>query len=161
MCGYAIYLGVMYVKTGDPWLGMKVQKSFATAPSILRLFDPITFARELFHVRKLHAFSGSLLERLSFFAYLAALVAMARRKPNTGTDRALFGLSVAFGVIPAVATVLMSFTRYVSVIFPVFTTLADALAPRSRRGLLVVVSTVLLVLQLVLLYRHVTYRWAG
>jgi hypothetical protein len=159
--GFATYLLVVYAQSGDPWLGMKVQKSFATAPSIVRLFDPVTFARELFHVRKLHAFAGSLLERLSFFAYLAVLVAMARRKPKSGSDRALFGLSVAFGVIPAVTTVLMSFTRYLSVIFPVFVTLAEALAPRSRRWALAAVGTGFLALQLVLLYRHVTFRWAG
>ena len=77
------------------------------------------------------------------------------------SDLALFGLSIAFGVIPAIATVLMSFTRYLSVIFPVFVTLADALAPKSWRWALAAVGTCLLALQLVLLYRHVTFRWAG
>jgi hypothetical protein len=161
IAGFGAYLLIVYAQSGDPFLGMNVQKSFATAPSILRLFDPITFARELFHVRKLHAFSGSLLERLSFLAYVVALVAMARRRPKAGPDRALFGLSVAFGSIPAIATVLMSFTRYLSVIFPVFVTLAEALAPKSRRWALAAVGTCLLALQLVLLYRHVTFRWAG
>jgi len=161
LAGWASYFAIVYFQTGDPWLGFSVQKNFATAPSIARLFDPLTFARELFHVRRLHAFSGSLLERLAFAAYLVALgvsFARARRQPET---RPWFALTASFGLIPAVATVLMSFTRYLSVIFPVFVVLAEVLAPKSRRFALIAVSVALFALQLTLLYRHVTFRWAG
>lgn len=159
--GWAAYFVIVGVQTGNPWLGLVVQKNFATAPSIARLFDPLAFARELFHVRRLHAFSGSLLERISLAAYLAALPALFARARRDPQSRPWFVLSLSFGLVPAIATVLMSFTRYVSVVFPVFVVLAEALAPKSRRLALAAVSLGLLALQLTLLYRHVTFRWAG
>jgi hypothetical protein len=161
IAGWAGYFAILYGQTGDPWLGFAVQKNFTTAPAIARLFDPVTFARELFQVRRWHSFSGSLLERLSFAAYLAGLGALFIRARRQPAARPWFVLSAALGLVPAILTVLMSFTRYLSVIFPLFVVSAELLAPKSRRIALVAVTLTLLVLQVVLLYRHVTFRWAG
>jgi hypothetical protein len=43
----------------------------------------------------------------------------------------------------------------------VFLMLGEALAPKSRRALLAIVCVAMLALQLWLLHRHVTYRWAA
>jgi hypothetical protein len=140
-------------------LGFSVQKRFVTAPSIARLFDPLGFVREFLQVQGLHTTKGSLLERVWFVGYVSGLWALSRRARTRDAD--WLAVSAPFGLIPAISTQLMSFTRYLSVIFPWWCVVAEALAPRARRVVLFGVLGTLAGTQLWLLFRHVTFRWAG
>jgi hypothetical protein len=159
LVGWALYFAVLYFQTGDPLLGFSIQKQFVAAPAMQRLLDPLGFLQALLDVRRLHGFSGSLLDRLAFVGFALGAIALFRRARTR--DRDFFALALLLGAVPAVTTVLMSFVRYLSVIFPVFLPLGEALAPKSRRALLAIATVVLLALQLWLLHRHVTYRWAA
>lgn len=159
LVGWALYFAAVYLQTGDPLLGFSIQKQFVAAPATQRLLEPIAFLQALLDVRRLHGVSGSLLDRMAFVGFVLAAIALFRRARSR--DRDFFVLTLLLGLVPAVTTVFMSFVRYLSVIFPVFLTLAEALAPKSRRVLLMLVCVAMLALQLWLLYRHVTYRWAA
>jgi hypothetical protein len=159
LLGWAAYFACVYWQTGDPWLGFTVQKRFVTAPSIARLFDPLGFVREFLQVQGLHTTKGSLLERVWFVGYVSGLWALSRRARTRDAD--WLAVSAPFGLIPAISTQLMSFTRYLSVIFPWWCVVAEALAPRARCVVLFGVLGTLAGTQLWLLFRHVTFRWAG
>jgi len=158
LVGWALYFAVVYLQTGDPLLGFSIQKQFVAAPATQRLLEPVAFVQALFEVRQLHGFAGSLLDRMAFVGFVLGAITLLRARSR---DRDFFAIALLLGVVPAVTTVFMSFIRYLSVIFPVFLALAEALAPKSRRALLAIVCLAMLALQLWLLYRHVTYRWAA
>jgi hypothetical protein len=63
--------------------------------------------------------------------------------------------------VPAVTVQLASYLRYFSLAFPAFAATARVLDTPARRPWLVVLSAACLVLQALLLLRHINYRWAG
>lgn len=157
LAGYAGYFAIMYAQTGDASLGFSIQKKFITAPAVSRLLDPLSFLRALVGVTGLHNIKGSLLDRAGFVACIAGTL-MLVKKPE---DRPMMAMSALLGIIPAVTVSFASFTRYLSVIFPVWLAFASALAPKPRRGLLFALCAAMLALQLWLLLRHGHHRWAG
>ena len=101
---------------------------------------------------------GSALDRLVFLWFVVAVVLMARNRPRS-LDTLAYTLLV--GLVPAVTVQLMCYLRYFSLAFPAFEATCRALDTPSRRPWLVVLGGVCLVLQALLLLRHVNYRWAG
>ena len=158
LVGWAAYFGLLSVQTGDPGLGFAIQRQFVAAPSAARLLDPLGFLRALLEVRRVHGFVGSALDRAAFLAVMIGLGALVRRGRD---ERPSLALSALLGVVPAVTTAFMSYVRYASVIFPVFEALARALDKPRRGGLRVLVLLVFAALQLGLMARHATFRWAG
>ena len=83
---------------------------------------------------------------------------MARTKPRSPETLAY---ALLVGLIPAVTVQLMCYLRYFSLVFPAFEATSRALDTPSRRPWLVVLAAACLVLQVLLLLRHMNYRWAG
>jgi hypothetical protein len=157
LLGYGCYFAIMYAQTGDAALGFSIQKNFITAPAINRLLDPLSFLRLIANVTGIHNFTGSLLDRAAFMVFITGALMLARKRDA----RPMLAMSALLGIVSAVTVSFASFTRYLSVIFPIWLAFAGALAPKSRRGLLFTVCTVLLALQVWLLVRHGSHRWAG
>jgi hypothetical protein len=156
--GWLGYLGIVALGSGDPWLGFRIQNGFLTTPSVARLWDPLAFLRNLFTVQSLHGMLGSALDRLVFLWFAVAVVLMARNRPRS-LDTLAYTLLV--GLVPAVTVQLTAYLRYFSLAFPAFEATTRALDTPSRRPWLVVLGGACLVLQALLLLRHVNYRWAG
>jgi hypothetical protein len=156
--GWLAYLGIVALGSGDPWLGFRIQNSFLTTPSVGRLLDPLAFFQSLFTVGSLHAMLGSALDRLGFLWFVVGVVLMARTKPRSPETLAY---AVLVGLVPAVTVQLMCYLRYFSLVFPAFEATSRALDTPSRRPWLAVLAAACLVLQALLLLRHVNYRWAG
>jgi len=139
-------------------LGFRIQNGFLTTPSVARLLDPLAFLRNLLAARSLHGMLGSALDRLAFVWFAVAIALMLRNKPRS-LDTLAYTLLV--GLVPAVTVQLMGYLRYFSLAFPAFESTARALDTPSRRPWLVLLGGACLVLQALLLLRHVNYRWAG
>jgi hypothetical protein len=162
LVGWAIYLAVMWSTTGHPLTGFAIQAHFLASPSARRLLSPLAFVAALVKVGSFHSFLDSALDRLSFAWFLLACVGLARRYREQAD---LLVYALAMGFLPAITGQFMSFSRYVDVIFPVFTSAAIALAahrrsPTLRIGL-GVAAVCLVVTQVILAVRYINYYWAG
>ncbi|MGD8863562.1 MAG: mannosyltransferase family protein [Myxococcales bacterium] len=160
LAGYGLYFVVLWRETGDPLAGFEIQKQFIAAPSAARLLSPIAFLQSLFDVGKLHGFTDSALDRLSFALFVAACVVLARRW-REHLDLLLYALPM--GLVPAITSRFMSFTRYTEVIFPAFAAAAILVCSSGRRAraAAVIAMVVMAALQLWLALRFLNYRWAG
>ncbi len=152
--GWAAYLGLMWVWTGDPWAGIAAQKYWGVH-SIANLWDLPKFARGFFEVTTWHGFMGSLLDRIGFLLLLYALPALWRR------GRDLLAWTLMLGVVPAMSGTFVSFLRFESCVFPVFLAWALFFTGRRRRWPLAGSLALSLLLHGILLWRFVNYRWAG
>lgn len=118
LLGFGAYLLLMYVSTGTPFAGFDAQKVFISQNSILRLFQPIQWFRDVVIGPGLsYGYLGtSLVDRGSFLLYVAILPLIYRY-----TNPTLFTYSLVIGVTSGMASgVLMSFPRYLLMVFPIF-----------------------------------------
>lgn len=156
VAGVGCYFAFMYIETGSPTSGMNAQSAFISQRSLVDLIDVRGLLSALGDVQWGHAYKTSALDRVFFVAFVAALVVLWRRDP----DKTLWWYALPIGLIPAM-TSLMSYTRYVVVVFPVFVAGALVLASERRRHARWLVVGALLAVQVLLTIRHVNFRWAG
>lgn len=157
LLGWASYFAILHMQTGDAWLGFRIQRHFIAAPSLVRLLDPVAFVHRFVDVRQAHGLLYSALDRVVFVVVLVGLFRrMARRADADSTV-----LASLLGVVPAVTTAFMSFTRYASVVFPVHESLAIGIATPERRWLRLALYVLLAAGQAWLISRHAAFVWAG
>lgn len=154
LAGYACYFLAMRMLTGNPFEGFEAQKNWGVN-SFWHLFEPLGFLEALFTPVYVHWYTGSLLDRVVFLGLVALLPAVWHM------DREWFVWTVMLGVLPAMISHFVSFTRYVQMAFPAFVAM-EFLLKEARlwiwRWLLV---GVLAAVHIVLLVRHINFRWAG
>jgi hypothetical protein len=153
--GYALYFGLMWHWTGNPWEGFQAQRFWNHVHSIGNLFDPVKFIVGFFSPWTWHGFRGSVLDRCMFMVLLYCLPMIWK------LDKGWFIWALVLGVVPAMTGTFTSFTRFASVVFPMFVALAVVTSRERLRwpryGLLVAFG----VLHVVLVWRFVNFRWAG
>ena len=151
--GAAAYLAFMKLATGDPMSGFKAQALFASGylqGGILRPWDWIS--RNFIHIHySLNGVGDSLLNRLGLLAFLAVMTAATRRLPPTWA-----ALGWMLGLAPLSSGNLMSYIRYLDVVFPLFIYTADKM--KSRPWVYLAAG---LPLQALLLLRHTLGFWVG
>jgi hypothetical protein len=78
-------------------------------------------------------------------------------------DKAWFLWAVLLGVVPALGGAFVSYTRFASVVFPLFVAMAAFLNKPGQvfRCLFWIIMCSFGVLQVILTWRFVNYRWAG
>ena len=156
IAGWAAYFGWIYLETGNPLAGIEAGAQFVSAPTFGKLVDPLGFLAELFRIEGFIAFRGGLLDRIFFAAYVALLLPIWRL-----CTRGEFVWAVALGFASAMAVSLMSFTRHVTVIFPIAIALGVTLArPEHARVARIALASSLLV-QGLLLALHTSNHWVG
>ncbi len=154
--GYAAYLFFMWWTTGHLFEASAAQKRFIAQPSIAKLFDIPGFLQTSFGVRYMHHYLGSLLDRLWFLFFLIVFVWMLRKRMWL---YATFAFPMGF--LPAILTSYMSYTRYLATVFPVFIACAIFFAPERRRVGRWLLLAVFVIVQQILLIRHINFIWAG
>ncbi len=154
--GYAAYLLFMRWATGSFFEAAAAQQRFIAQPSVAKLFDIWGFLQSTFRVNHVHHFLGSLLDRLWFLFFLIVFVWMLRKKMWLYASFAF-----PMGFLPAILTSYMSYTRYLSTVFPVFIACGVFFAPNHRRVGRWWVLAVFLSVQYILLIRHINCIWAG
>jgi hypothetical protein len=156
VCGWAVYLALMKFGTGSAFEGFAAQKKFGME-SIVNIFNVPHFVFAFFTPSSFSAARGSLVDRLSFLLLLYCLPIIWR------LDKGWFLWAFFLGIVPAMSGMFVSYTRFASVVFPLFVALGLFL---NRPGLLfrclrfATVATFFAV-QIILVWRFVNFRWAG
>lgn len=153
--GFCAYLFLMWSETGNMLQGFRAQRLFPTEPSIMKLFDPAGFWECLVNVGSFHGMLDSLLDRLCFVAVVCSLPLLYH------LNRVWFAYTAIAGCIPAVSAWMISYTRHVSVCFPVFILWALLFARFRNPSLFWLISGLFVLIQGNLLVRQLDGFWAG
>ncbi len=129
--GFICYLVTMFWFTGDPWIGFKAQEGFISKHSGLRLFQLGEWFRFTFlewdFSYGFHPQQGSL-DRVSFLLFLLWLLLAGSHLKKEW----LFYI-LCYGAFPAFTSLgLMSYSRYVVSVFPLFLWLGKVLEKRPK-----------------------------
>ena len=156
LCGWAVYLWLMEEWTGNAFEGFKAQKQFGMQ-SIGNIFNIADYLFTLGTPANFHDIGCSIVDRGSFILLIYSLPIIWR------LDKGWFLWSVFLGVVPAMSGMFVSYTRFASVVFPLFVAMPVFL---NKPGLLfrclrLLTVTTFASLQIILLWRFVNFRWAG
>jgi hypothetical protein len=151
--GLAAYFATMALFTDDPFAGVKAQQFFKASPSIGYLLNPLRFVQTYLDVRAFHGFLHSFVDRFWFTVFVLLLPAVWK------LHRGMFWYVLAVGLFSAMTSDFMSFTRYLSVLFPVF--VAAATLTANRKWLWIPATCVLALFQLIFLFHHIRFVWVG
>jgi hypothetical protein len=154
LAGLGCYFAFMYIETGSPTAGMHAQNAFISNRSMLDLIDVWGLVQSFADVEWGHGYQTSVLDRLWFVVFVAALVYLWRK------DKLLFFYALPLGLIPPM-TSFMSYTRYLVVVFPVFVAGGLLLSGEPRRYARWLVVGLMTALQALLAIRYVNFYWAG
>jgi hypothetical protein len=151
--GFAAYLAIMALSTGDPFAGFDAQRVFLASNSIGNLLHPIDwFVSNYVSVQlTLNGFTTSVLNRACFALFVIGAALCVRC-----VDRSLLVYTLVIGVVPAMSGNMTSYIRYVVVVFPLFICLAARL---ERRVALWLVPN--FALQAVAVLVHGSNRWVA
>lgn len=154
--GCATYLGFMHASTGNAFEGFAAQASYVHQQSTARLLDVAGFFRSFFTVAWGHGLTDSPIDRVFFVLFVVSLPRVWRM------SRVWFFYALGLGLVPAITAEFASYTRFLAVCFPVFAAFA-AMSRHRRIPATVFAGSIALLwlVQLALLLRHVTFRWAG
>ncbi|HEY0551941.1 MAG TPA: hypothetical protein VGF13_20220, partial [Verrucomicrobiae bacterium] len=152
LLGYACYFGIMHLSTGNALSGFEAQQHFPTQPSLGRLLELHRFAEHFAEFHFSHEMLYSALDRILFLCFLVSLYWVFR------LDSGYYLYAVLMGLVPALAVSLMSYTRFCSVIFPLFIVMAQLLS--KTRGFWLM-AAVFGAAQFYFLLRHISGQWAG
>ncbi len=153
--GFLGYLLVMWVTTGDAFEGFLAQKHFIAGSKIGKILDLVAFLRSSLTVLGVHGMVGSAIDRLWFLVFAGALVPIWRM------NRTLFFFSLVMGLVPAMTVSFMAFTRYLSVVFPVFMVLGSWMGRASCTAWRYVILAGLFAMQILFLLMHINNYWVG
>jgi hypothetical protein len=154
--GWAVYLLLMKETTGNALQGFVAQKQFGMQ-SIGNIFNLPHFLSSLVMPSNFHEVRGSLVDRCSFILLIYSLPIIWR----LGTTWFLW--SVFLGIVPALSGMFVSYTRFASVVFPVFVAMAIFMDKPGLffRFLRVATVAMFVTVQVILVWRFVNFRWAG
>lgn len=155
LLGLGTYLLFMRAATGSALAGFEMQSAFHAGRSLGNLLDLPLLVRTLLDVRVFHGIDHSLLDRLVF------LLVLATTAPLWRIDRTLFWFTLPMALVGPLSGSFVSYLRFAAVLFPCHLVLARWLAGERRRPFLWLTLAVFYGLQVVLLLRHVNFRWAG
>jgi hypothetical protein len=156
VCGWALYLLLMKKWTGNAFEGFEAQKQFGVQ-SIANLFNVPHFISTLLTPTHFHEFAGSALDRCWFILLIYSLPII------WWVDKSWLLWALFLGIVPAMSGMFVSYTRFASVVFPLFVAMAVFLNKPGRlfKGLRFVAVATFAALQIILVWRFVNYRWAG
>ncbi len=155
LLGYCTYFILMWKWTGNPLEGIQAQRFWGHVHSIGNLWNIEKFALGFCSPSAWHDFRESMLDRMVFILFAGCLPRI------WALDKGWFLWALFLGVVPAMSGTFTSFTRFASVIFPIFVALATFIAPYKTPLVRYVLFGLFGLLQIVLVWRFVNFRWAG
>ncbi len=155
LLGFLSYLGLMTLWTGNPFEGFAAEKLFPAQPSIWKIFDLVAFGKSFLHMGQFHRPLDSDLDRVFFVLFAGTVGATWKLR------REWFWWAVLIGVVPATSSSLMSYTRYVAMVFPIFVVWAKWLTGPGKAILFWYVVLLGAAVQIFLMTRFVRFQWAG
>jgi hypothetical protein len=139
--------------TGNAFEGFAAQQQFPAQPAVGRIFDLPGFLQSFADIVWSHDLLHSFVDRGFFLLFLCGLYWILR------LDSVYFVYSIFIGLVPALSNSLMSYTRFLALVFPLFVVAAGVTFRRS--WLFYALCTGLGIMQIYLLVRHITGQWAG
>lgn len=153
--GWGIYLLFMKASTGNAFEGFRAQK-FWGIHSVWNIINIPKFLMEFCDITAFHEITGSGLDRVIFLVLFYSLFLIWKLGKN------MMVWALVLGIIPALSGDLASFTRFCSVVFPLYIGLAVYFNEGAeKKWQFISFLSVCLVLHGVLLWRFVNYSWAG
>lgn len=153
--GWMSYFLFMRFNTGNAFEGFEAQK-FWGVHSIWNIVNIPKFLMKFCEITNLHEFTGSVLDRIVFLFLFYSIPLISK----LGKDMIIWVF--VLGIIPALSGDLVSFTRFCSVIFPLFIGLASHFYSGSEKRIqLFIYLLVCVILHGFLLWRFINYHWAG
>jgi hypothetical protein len=153
--GFLAYLAFMRATTGNAFAGFDMQSAYNAGRSLGNFLQPLSIFRELADVRVVHGALHSLLDRSVFLLVVATLLPLWR------FDRTLFWYALPMALVGPLSGGFMSYTRFAAILFPCHLLLSRALAGDRRRPFFWLTLALFFAVQVILLVRHVSFRWAG
>ncbi|HZR20557.1 MAG TPA: mannosyltransferase family protein [Verrucomicrobiae bacterium] len=153
--GLLTYFCLIKLWTGNPFEGLQAQKYWRNIHSIRNLWNLPKFVVGFLSPDAWHAFKGSVLDRGLFLILMYTLPRIWR----LGKDMLIW--AYVLGILPAMSGTFVSFTRFESIVFPMFVALASFFYEAKNKFLLLIVITVSVTLHAILVWRFVNFRWAG
>jgi hypothetical protein len=155
LTGLLVYLGYMHLELDNAFVAMDTEKLYISHRSLENLLQPWRLIEDLVRTDLVwHNYLDSAMDR-AFFVVLVASLPLVWRK----TDVPLALLATVMVLQPFLGS-FMSYTRLTIMAFPVYIAWASLLEGRDRR-LLYLAAAPMLVLQVVLLSKHVTGDWVA
>jgi hypothetical protein len=156
LMGLLAYFLIMYLFTGDPLAGIEGAQRYASEASISKIFDVQSFLGNLFSpVQFSHSITNSVLDRLWFVWFVLTLYSTLK------INSTYFVYALFMGLVPAMTSSFMSYTRYIAVVFPCFLATAKVLSKIEPDYWLWLVLAVLFSIQVIFLIRHVNFFWVA
>jgi hypothetical protein len=160
LAGYAVYLAVLFVTTGDPFSGIQAQSHVVASWSLSAIARPDLLVRDFFSpflAPNLHllGFTNGLLDRVFFVLFLTALAAVLLE-----TGPVLCSYYFLLGIVPILGT-FMSYTRYLMPAFPLYIAVARMAERGKLHPILVPGMLVSYALSVVLLGMHALNHWVA
>jgi hypothetical protein len=154
LVGFGAYLLLMWHWTGNAFEGFSAHH-FYNAHSVGNLINLPKFIEGFLTPGHWHEFTGSVLDRALFVLLICTLPLIWR------LDKKLIVWAYMLGVLPAMSGTFQAYTRYVSCAFPMFIALGVFFAPPQRRWGRYLLLFSFAILQVLLVWRYVNFRWAG
>lgn len=152
VAGYAAYFGIMWRCTGSATAGFQAQQLYPAQPSIANIADLPGFVHCFLGFGWRHDFLHSFIDRFVFVVFLLTLFWVAR------LDLGYYVYALLVGLVPALSNSLMSFTRFSTLVFPLFIVWGLAM---KRGWWILFVLLLFFGLQVMFLLLHVSGGWAG
>lgn len=114
LLGYMCYFGIIYCYTGNVWQGFTAQEAYPARASVGRIFDVVGFLQAFLDFEWSHSLLHSFIDRFVFLAFLVSLYWILR------LDTGYYVYALLAGLVPAMSNIFMSYTRFCSVVFPLF-----------------------------------------
>lgn len=152
LLGYLLYFATMNWFTGNPFEGFISQKYFPAQPSITKLADPLAFFRSFADFDWSHDMLHSYLDRFVFVLFLASLFWVIRNHSG------YYVFAILAGVIPAFSNWMMSYTRFLSIVFPFFIAISDLC---TRRSTFLIITLIFAGGQIYFALRLILGQWVG
>ena len=151
IAGLLAYLMFMQHTTGSAFSGIAAANDNIMHASIMNVIDPVGwFMRNFINVKYyIHDFPCSIIDRLFFLAYVLLIYPAYKRM-----DKTMFTYMLILGLVPALSGNLMSYTRYVFEVFPMFIVLALIFKEKHYH-----VTVPLIALQTLFLIMHCLNFW--
>jgi hypothetical protein len=153
--GWAVYFLVIYLFTGNPFEGYEAYRFYKAQPSSLLIFRPDQFLADTFTITSLHGYLGSALDRFWMLFVMVGLVLLWRK------DKTLFLYAALMALIPAITARYASFTRYLAVVFPLAIVFGEFFSDPRRRYFKWLTVAFLIIVQVLLVVRHINFYWSG
>ncbi|MBU4342849.1 MAG: hypothetical protein KKG21_02445 [Candidatus Omnitrophica bacterium] len=156
--GFVALLAFFYFATGNAFEWLDSQGIYIARHNIANVLNPITTLSNNFFKTEftLHGYTSSIIDRVTFLLFIPALFFIFKQQRFS-----LFLYAFLTGFLPGISSNMMSYTRYLVIVFPLYYLLGMNFNIKKRMATFHLLLIIFLLIQGLFLSRHVNYFWVG